>query len=72
MFASGMSYKDITSHIEEIYDHKISAAAISNITDRLLPIINEWRNRPLQSIYSIWMVCFSRLKMRGDSVYIIY
>ncbi len=52
-FASGMSYRDIASHVEEIYDHKISAAEISSITDKLLPIINEWRSRPLQSVYPI-------------------
>ncbi|GFR19746.1 probable transposase for insertion sequence element ISRM3-like [Trichonephila clavata] len=52
-FASGMSYRDIASHVEEIYDHKISAAEISSITDKLLPVINEWRSRPLQSVYPI-------------------
>ncbi|BET32683.1 hypothetical protein WCIBmN4_03820 [Wolbachia pipientis] len=36
-----------------MYDHKISAAEISNITDKLLPLINEWRSRPLQSVYPI-------------------
>lgn len=36
-----MGYRDIASHVEEIYDHKISAAEISSITDKLLPIINE-------------------------------
>ncbi|GHM58912.1 MAG: hypothetical protein sGL2_10620 [Candidatus Mesenet longicola] len=30
-------------HIEEIYNHKISAATISSITDKLLSVINEWR-----------------------------
>ncbi len=41
MFASGVGYRDIASYVEEIYDHKISAAEISGITDKLLPIINE-------------------------------
>jgi Transposase and inactivated derivatives len=52
-YASGMGYRDIALHVEEIYDHKISAAEISSITDKLLPIINEWRSRPLQSVYPI-------------------
>ena len=42
---------DTESHVEEIYDHKISAAEISSVTDKLLPIINEWCSRPLQSVY---------------------
>ncbi len=57
-FASGMGYRDIASHIEEIYDHKISAAEISSITDKLLPVINEWRSRPLQSVYPIVFMVF--------------
>ncbi len=35
-FASGMGYRDIVSHVEEIYDHKISVAEISSITDKFL------------------------------------
>ena len=53
MFGSGMGYRDIESYIEEIYDHKISAAEISSITDKLLPVINEWRSRTLQAVYPI-------------------
>ena len=49
MFASGMGYRDIMSHVEEIYDNKVSVAEISSITDKLLPVINEWRSHPLQS-----------------------
>lgn len=57
-YASGMGYRDIASHVEEIYDHKISAAEISSITDKLLPVINEWRSRPLQSVYPIVFMVF--------------
>ena len=57
-FASGMGYRDIALHVEEIYDHKISAAEISSITDKLLPVINEWRSRPLQSMYPIVFMVF--------------
>jgi len=52
------SYASIASYVEEIYDHKISAAEISGITDKLLPIINEWCSRPLQSIYPIVFMVF--------------
>ena len=48
-----MSYSDISHHIDEMYDFSVSPATISKITDRLIPIINEWRERPLKSIYSV-------------------
>lgn len=66
MFSSGMSYKSIATHIEEIYDHKISAAEISAITDSLLPVINEWRNRPLQSVYPIVFMDGMFFKVKED------
>ncbi|GFR03893.1 probable transposase for insertion sequence element ISRM3-like [Trichonephila clavata] len=65
-FASGMSYRDIASHVEEIYDHKISAAEISSITDKLLPVINEWRSRPLQSVYPIVFMDGMFFKVKED------
>ncbi len=61
-----MSYRDIASHVEEIYDHKISAAEISSITDKLLPIINEWRSRPLQSVYPIVFMDGMFFKVKED------
>ncbi|CAH2559795.1 IS256 family transposase [Cardinium endosymbiont of Oedothorax gibbosus] len=66
MFSSGMSYKSIAVHVEEIYDHKVSAAEISSITDSLLPIINEWRNRPLQSVYPIVFMDGIFFKVKED------
>ena len=65
-FASGMSYRDIASHVEEIYDHKISVAEISSITDKLLPVINEWRSRPLQSVYPIVFMDGMFFKVKED------
>ncbi len=66
MFSSGMSCKSIVSHVEEIYDHKVSAAEISSITDTLLPIINEWRNRPLESVYPIVFMDGMFFKVKED------
>ncbi|MCF6766725.1 IS256 family transposase, partial [Thiotrichales bacterium 19S3-7] len=53
LFALGMSYQDICAHLEDMYAVDISPALISKITDKLLPTITEWRNRPLESVYSI-------------------
>ena len=51
MFGLGMSYLDIAGHISEIYGLEVSNASISAITDKLIPEIKAWQNRPLASHY---------------------
>src|SRR3546814_3395261 len=48
-----MSYQDIVSHLKERYDFDVSAGTISAVTDKLLPLITDWRSRPLEAIYPI-------------------
>lgn len=56
LYSIGMSYRDIASHIREMYDMELSAAQLTAITDRIWPEIEEWRNRPLDQVYPfIWM-----------------
>ena len=56
MYARGMSQRDITSTIEEIYGFTLSAEQISNITDRILDEVHEWQQRPLKSMYAMLFV----------------
>src|SRR5690606_30212908 len=51
MYARGMSTRDISGYVKEMYAMDISATEISNITDKVIPALNEWRNRPLESVY---------------------
>lgn len=53
LYGLGMSYRDISGHIEEIYGIEISKSSITAITDKILPKIKEWQNRPLDEIYPI-------------------
>ena len=53
LYGLGMSYQDIASHLKEMYDFDVSPGTISAVTDKLLPLITEWRNRPLEAIYPI-------------------
>jgi transposase-like protein len=46
-----MSLRDICSPIEEIYDVQISHPVLSEITDRIIPDIKAWQNRPLEALY---------------------
>ncbi len=53
MYAKGMSQRDIEDSLREIYGADISQGMISKITDKILPEVNEWQNRPLEQIYPI-------------------
>jgi transposase-like protein len=53
LYGLGMSYQDICTHLKDMYGVDISPALISRVTDKLIPMINEWRNRPLESVYSV-------------------
>jgi len=56
MYALGMSYQDIASHVSDMYDLDISHATISAVTDKLIPELKQWQQRPLESHYPfIWL-----------------
>lgn len=53
MYAKGMTTGDIESHMRELYDMDISDSTISRITDKILPIVKEWQERPLSDVYAV-------------------
>jgi transposase-like protein len=56
MYGLGMSLRDISDHIKEMYDMDISHDTLSGITERVMPLIKEWQSRPLDELYCIvWM-----------------
>jgi len=48
-----MDFTDKETLLGDIYGAEISTQTISNMTDRVLPLLEEWRNRPLEPIYAI-------------------
>ena len=66
LYALGMSYRDISNHIEEMYGINISKTLISSITDKIIPKIEEWQNRPLEDIYPIVFLDAMHFKCRED------
>lgn len=64
LYALGMSYEAIQEHLAEMYGLEVSAAKISLISDKLMPVIIEWRNRPLESVYSIVFLDAMHFKVR--------
>ncbi|MFN7654165.1 MAG: IS256 family transposase [Cyclobacteriaceae bacterium] len=56
LYGLGMSFRDISSHLKEMYDADISHTTLSAITDRIIPVIKEWQGRPLEDMYCIvWL-----------------
>jgi transposase-like protein len=56
MYALGMSLRDISQHIKEMYDTDISATTLSQITDKIIPKVFEWQSRSLERLYCIvWL-----------------
>jgi transposase-like protein len=53
MYAKGMTTADIEMHIRDIYGQEVSDTTISRITDKILPMAQEWQQRPLESIYAV-------------------
>ena len=66
LFALGSSYEDISGHIVELYGIDISPATISAVTDKLIPELREWQQRPLDSHY----LDAIHFKVREDGRYV--
>jgi putative transposase len=67
LYGLGMSLRDISSHIKEAYDTDISATTLSTITDKVIPLVKEWQQRPLESLYCIvWLdAMYYKVKEEG-------
>lgn len=66
MYARGMSQRDISSTIEDIYGFSVSHEMISDITDAILPELEEWRARPLKKCYPFLFVDCMYVSLRQE------
>jgi transposase-like protein len=66
LYGLGMSYRDITAHIKEMYDTDISHNVLTQITDQIIPDIEQWQNRPLESMYCIVWLDAMHYKVKVD------
>lgn len=66
LYGLGMSYRDICSHIHEMYDTEISHNVLTEITDRIIPDIKAWQNRPLDPLYCIVWLDAMHYKVKVD------
>ena len=68
LYGIGMSLRDISSHIKEIYDMDISHTLLSQITDRIIPEVKAWQNRPLEAVYPIVWLDTMHYKVKDQGI----
>jgi transposase-like protein len=66
MYGLGMSLRDISRHIKDMYDTEISHATLSAITDKIIPEVKEWQSRPLEDLYTIVWLDAMHYKVKED------
>ena len=66
MYSIGISTRDICKNIEELYGFTLSASSLSAITDKVIPLIREWQQRPLERVYSFVWLDAIHYKVRDD------
>lgn len=71
MYGLGMSLRDISAHIKEIYDTDISHTVLSEITDRVIPAIRLWQEHTLDPVYTIVWLDAMYYKVKDESGHMV-
>lgn len=66
MYAKGVSTRDIQDHLQQLYGIEVSPTLISNVTNKIVPLIKEWQNRPLQAVYAVVFLDAIHFKVKQD------
>lgn len=70
MYGLGMSYRDIASHVEQLYGIHVSPATISAITDKIIQSAKRWQQRPLDSLYPFVWLDAIHYKVKDNGFYV--
>ena len=70
MYGLGMSYRDIASHVEQLYGIHVSPATISAITDKIIQSVKRWQQRPLDSLYPFVWLDAIHYKVKDNGFYV--
>ena len=68
MYAKGLTTRQISDQIEEIYGFEVSEGFVSDVTDKLLPEIEDWQHRPLASVYPIVFIDAVHFSVKDNHV----
>ncbi|RJE90439.1 IS256 family transposase [Paenibacillus sp. 1011MAR3C5] len=66
LYAKGVSTREIQDHLQNMYGIEVSPTLISNVTNKIVPMIKEWQNRPLQSVYAVVFLDAIHFKVKQD------
>jgi putative transposase len=66
MYARGMTTREISKHLEEIYGVEVGRDTISRVTDQVLDDVKEWQARPLEKLYLVVWLDALVLKIRDQ------
>jgi len=67
LYSRGMTTRDIHEQIKDIYGIEVSAEMVSKITEKIIPEIKEWQNRPLEKIYPFIFMDAIHYKIKNES-----
>lgn len=68
MYAKGMTTRQISEQVEDIYGFEVSESFVSDVTDKILPQIEEWQNRPLDALYPVIFVDAIHFSVRDNGI----
>ena len=68
MYAKGMTTRQISDTLEDIYGFEASEGFISDVTDKMLPQIEDWQNRPLSEVYPVIFIDAIHYSVRDSGV----
>ena len=66
LYAKGVSTRDIQDHLNQLYGVEVSPALISNVTNKIMPLIKEWQSRPLYRVYAVVFMDAIHYKVRQE------
>lgn len=66
LYAKGVSTREIQDHLHQLYGVDVSPTMVSNVTNKIVPLIKEWQNRPLQGVYAVVFLDAIHFKVKQD------
>ncbi len=70
LYSCGMSQRDIAEQIKELYDVEIPSELVTKISEKIMPEITAWQNRPLEAVYPFIFMDAIHYKVREDHRYV--